>query len=675
VLVMRKQKPSGYFARERWVYISIGFLLVLILGELVRMQIFQAASLNAKGIERRMTSQSLLPVRGTIYDDKGNVLSQSTPAQEVYADPRSLTQLISKHQYTSMSKDVIAQKLGSILGVDSKALLDKLNKDQLWISLAQQVDIAKTDQIRQLKIPGIGFTDEQKRVYLLDSWASSVLGFVNMTGHGVRGIEAYYDKFLYGTPGFSTVQGDSAHNPIIDAQDQTKQPQPGDNLTLTLDSTIQSSIEQQLDDLEKKTQAKSVTILAMDPKTGRILGMGTRPTFNSNNYAATSPDDWVNRAISMNYEPGSTFKVVTGSGALEERVITPDDLFSDPGYLHVGTRTIQNWDYGLRPAGSITFTKGMELSSNVVLAQVGEKLGLVNFYKYLRAFGFGVKTGVDITGEESGLLVPQDKVNNVDLATMSFGQSNMVTPIQLMTALCAVANGGTLYKPYVVDKVTSPDGKIIQQNQPTVVRKVISKETADQMTNVLEHVVTDGTGHLAAIPGFNVAGKSGTAQKVDPKTGGYSNTDFISSFEAYAPAENPKIAVLVIVDSPQGGEHEGGPLCSPYAKTIIEGALQGYNMPVAGDTQSSVTVTPKDAPVRPAPKSVTPERKPLADEVVVPDLTGMTIRQVGETLDKLELHYDFSGTGLAFQQSLLGGKVVIKGTILKVQFAPLHSSP
>ena len=639
------------------------------------MQVFQAASLKAKGLELRMANKSMLPTRGIIYDAKGNVLSQSMPVQEVYADPRSLTQLISKRQYTKLSKEEVAQKLASILSMDSKTILEKLNKDQSWVSLAHQVEISTTDQIRQLKIPGIGFTDEQKRIYLVNSWASSVLGFVNMTGHGIGGIEAYYDKFLYGTPGFSAVEEDPGHNKINDAPDQTEQPQQGNNLTLTLDSTIQYSIEQQLDDLEKATKAKSVTILAMDPLTGKILGMGTRPTFNPNNYADSSANDWVNRAVSMNYEPGSTFKIVTGSAALEEGVISPDEPFNDPGYLRVGPISIKNWDFGQRPASNTTFTQGMELSSNVVLAQVGQKLGLVNFYKYLKAFGFGVKTGVDIAGEESGLLVPQDKAQDIELATMSFGQSNMVTPIQLMTALCAVANGGTLYKPYVVDKITSSDGMVIQQNQPTAVRKVISKETSDQMTNVLEHVVTNGTGHLAAIPGINVAGKSGTAQKVDPLTGRYSTTDYISSFEAYAPAENPKIAVLVVVDSPKGGEHEGGPLCSPYVKKILQGALQEYNIPVARDTQNSVTVTSSNTPVRPLSKPVTPERQPLGGEVVVPDLTGMTIRQAGETLGKSQLHFDFSGSGQAYQQNIPGGKVVTNGTSLEVKFAPLGQSP
>lgn len=672
---MKKATAAGYFSRERVIYSLFILIFAAIMGKLFWLQIFQAAHLSATGLERRSVTQTLMPERGTITDADGNVLSQSVPAQEVYADPKSLTQMISKKQYTKMTKEEIAQKLGSILGLDSKSVLEKLNEDKEWVNLAHQVDMNKADQIRQLKVPGIGFTDEQKRVYPMNSWAASVLGFVNMTGHGIGGIEGYYDKYLYGTPGYSTTEEDPNHHPIIDTPAQIKPPVQGDNLTLTLDSNIQLLIEQQLDALEKLSHAKNVTILAMDPQTGKILGMGTRPTFDPNHYESTSPSDWVNRAISMNYEPGSTFKVVTGSAALDEGVITPDESFNDPGYLKVGPKIIQNWDTGMRPAGAITFTQGMELSSNVVLAQVGEKLGIANFYKYLKAFGFGSQTGVDLQGEESGLIIPQDKARDVDLATMAFGQSNMVTPLQLLTAVCAVANGGTLYKPYIVDTVTSPDGKVVLQNHPTAERKVISKQTAQQMTNVMEHVVTNGTGYLAAIPGINVAGKTGTAQVVDPKTGQYSNTDFISSFEAFAPAENPKIAVLVVADGPQGVDHDGGPLCSPFAKIILQGALQEYNVPVAGNTQNTVSVTPDSTSVRPTPKPVVPERQPLPDETVVPDLTGLTMRQVGETLEKLELHYNFTGSGLVSQQSLPPGKVVPKGTVLNVTFAELGQSP
>ncbi|HUX46744.1 MAG TPA: penicillin-binding transpeptidase domain-containing protein, partial [Desulfosporosinus sp.] len=391
-------------------------------------------------------------------------------------------------------------------------------------------------------------------------------------------------------------------------------------------------------------------------------------------YDKATPDARRNLAIGMSYEPGSTFKIITGSAALEEGVIHPSDTFKDPGYLRIPPRLITNWDSDQKPHGNPTFTQGMELSSNVVLAQVGLKLGKESFYTYLKAFGFGSKTGIDISGEESGLLLPLDKVRDIDLATMSFGQTNSVTPVQLLTAISAVANGGTLYRPYIVDKITTPDGQLVQQQKPTPIRQVISKATAMQMTKILEQVVSAGTGHLAKIPGIKVAGKTGTAQKVDPKTGQYSTTDFIASFAAYAPAEDPKIAVLVIIDSPkEGGSHQGGTLGGPRAKAIIEGALQYYGLPVAKDTESTVTISPSDSAVRPSPKPVIPERTPLSGEVIIPDLTGMTMRQVGVTLAKLELHFNFAGSGLAYLQSPQAGKVVVKGTTVDVQFSSLNA--
>ena len=371
----------------------------------------------------------------------------------------------------------------------------------------------------------------------------------------------------------------------------------------------------------------------------------------------------------MSYEPGSTFKILTGSGALEEGAITPDERFKDPGYLRVGPRLITNWDSDQKPHGSPTFTEGMKLSSNVVLAQVGMKLGKDSFYTFLKAFGLGVKTGIDIAGEESGLLVPKDKSLEIDLATMSFGQANLVTPIQLLTAVSAIANGGTLYKPYIVDKVTAPDGKLIRQNQPIAVRQVISKATAAQMTNILEQVVSDGTGSLAKIPGVKVAGKTGTAQKVDPKAGGYSTTDYIASFAAFAPTENPKIAILIVLDTPKGIIHQGGQIAAPRAKTLLEGALQYYGVPVAKDTLSTISVSSTDPAVRPVPKPLVPERTPLGGEVIVPDITGLTMRQAGAALSKNELHFDFSGSGIVSKQTPAGGKIVTKGSTVVVKFS------
>ena len=665
------KRYNKYFSRDRWVYFGLSLVILLVFGRLITLQIVQASDLKAKGIERRTTDLSLQPERGTIFDAQGKVLAQSIPVKEIYADPKTLSDQITKKQFKSTKEDV-AKELSSILGIDTQTIQDKLNKSLSWISLAHQVDIHKADQIMALKIPGVGMNDEEKRIYPMGTFAASALGIVNLAGHGVEGIESYYDKELFGKPGFRSQEQDTRARSILDALHQSDPSSPGNSITLTLDSTIQYFVEQQLDNLQLATKANSVTILAMDPKTGRVLGMGSRPTFDPTDYSKATPETRRNLAIGMSYEPGSTFKIVTGSAALEEGVIRPDDTFPDPGYLRIPPRLITNWDSDQKPHGNPTFTQGMQLSSNVVLALVSMKLGKSAFFTYLKAFGFGSKTGIDISGEESGLLLPQDKIRDIDLATMSFGQANSVTPIQLLSAISAVANGGTLYRPYIVDKITTPDGQLVQQHKPTPVRQVISKATASQMTNILEQVVSDGTGHLAQIPGVNVAGKTGTAQKVDPKTGAYSTTDFIASFTAFAPAEDPKIAVLVIVDTPKEGEsHQGGMLGGPPTKAIIEGALQYYGLPVAKDTQSTVSISPSDTTVRPTPKPVTPERSPVGGEVVIPDLTGMTMRQAGEILAKSELRFNFTGSGLVNQQSPQAGKVVTKGTTIDIKFSSL----
>lgn len=670
-MIKKRKRTNFYFKRDRWVPFLLLLVILIVIFRLVTLQIVQAADLKAKGIERRTTDQAVQPERGVIYDAQGNVLAQSIPVKEIYADPKTLADQIVKYPKIGTKAD-LAKQIADILGINSQDILDKLNKDLSGVSLAHQVDIKKADEIMALKIPGVVLKNEQKRVYPMGTLAASALGIVKLDGHGAEGIELFYDKELYGTAGFLSQETDTRARTILDAANQNDTGSAGQQLTLTIDSTIQYFIEQQLDELQKSTNANSVTILAMDPMTGKVLGMGSRPTFDPNEYTKTSAEVRKNLALSLTYEPGSTFKPITGSAALEEGAVTPDETFLDPGFLNIPPRTITNWDSDQKPHGNPTFTEGMMLSSNVVLAQVGKKLGKDNFYKYLSAFGFGSKTGIDIAGEESGLLLLIDKVREIDLATMSFGQTNAVTPIQLLTAISAIANGGTLYRPYVVDKISSSDGTLIQQQKPTPVRQVISKATATQMTSILEQVVSNGTGGLAKINGINVAGKTGTAQKVDPKTGEYSTTDFIASFAAFAPAEDPKIAVLIVIDTPKTSEsHQGGTLAAPIAKAIIEGALQYYGIPVSNDTEGTVTMLPTDTAVRPTAKAVVPERTPLAGEVVIPDLTGMAMRQVGDTLLKAELHFNFIGSGLVNKQDPLPGKVVIKGTTINVNFSSL----
>ncbi len=667
------KKTSCYFTREWVIYAIFIAVAVAIIGKLAFLQIYNASELIARGATFRVNSQAMIYERGMIVDAQGNILAKSVKAKDIYADPKTLHKTLARSNTNSTVEEItqkteeIAIQIAQILEVDSKPIFKLLTKDLSWVSLARQVDLDKAEQIAKLKITGIGFTDTYKRVYPTCNIASSVMGIVNMAGDGVEGVEYAYNAELKGEKELKPPR-DSGQNSLEDNQHI----RPGYNLTLTLDSTIQHLVEQELDSIVEKSHPQRAVILAMDPMTGKILGMGSRPSFDPNDFAKTNANDRKNLAINMIYEPGSTFKIITGAAALEENVISPDQMFDDPGYYIVGSRRITNWDSDKKAHGKISFSDGMRLSSNVVLAKVGEALGIETFYTYLKSFGFGSRTKIDISGEEQGLLVDKKIVKEIELATMSFGQANLVTPIQLLSAISAVANGGKLIQPYVVDKITNSRNEILVQNNSRVIRQVISSSTSKSMTDILVNVVDKGTGSRAKIPGIKVAGKTGTAQKIDPKTGRYSDTDYVASFVAYAPADSPKIAVLVVVDTPKGEIIQGGTLAAPHAKKIIENTLQYYGIPVSASTPSKLTDLSEidlqpDKETKPT-KPVTPTKTPGKGEVIVPDLKGLTIRQVGETLGKLDLRYHFIGSGLAQKQNPEPGMIVNVGDTIEVLF-------
>ncbi|MDJ0304593.1 MULTISPECIES: penicillin-binding transpeptidase domain-containing protein [Dehalobacter] len=670
------KKTKQYFYREWVIYGLLIGLSVLILGRLFYLQVINSAELKARGADFQAIRQTMLYERGTIMDAQGNVLAKSVPVKDVYADPRMLDKSIAKDKTLTseqilQKKEKIAENIAAILGEDKNDILTLLRKDLAWVSLKRQVDISTAEKIKELDIQGIGFSDNYKRSYPAGEMGAAILGIVNMAGDGVEGLEYSYNAELKGEANLENPVETDQNNEI---QDNV---QSGDNLTLTLDSTIQHLIEHELDDIVAETKPQRAVILAMDPKTGKILGMGSRPSYDPSNYASTKPDQRKNLAISMIYEPGSTFKIITGSAALEENAINTTQLFKDPGYWVVGGRRITNWDSDKKAHGNITFVDGMKLSSNVVLAQVGQKLGRDLFYTYLKSFGFGSLTDIDISGEERGLLIDKSRVKSLELATMSFGQANLVTPIQLLTAICAVANGGQLMQPYIVENIKNKDGEIVSKTQPKIVRQVISKTTSKTMSDILVSVVDSGTGSRAKIPGIKVAGKTGTAQKIDPETGKYSDTDYIVSFVGYAPANDPKIAVLVVIDTPHAPVIQGGTLGGPRVKNIIEGTLQYYGVPVSAETPSDLTKVDPDVLAEQAAakngnteadKNSPPARQAGEGEVLVPDLKGLTIRQAGELLGKLDLRYEFGGSGLAYKQSPEAGKVVNRGDTIEVLF-------
>jgi len=652
----KDKNKDKYFAREWFIYIGLIVVCILIFGKLFYLQILNASELKARATTFRGVSHNLPYERGMILDNQENILAKSVAAKDIYADPKTVTKFLEKNE--SLTKQQIADSIAGILESDSQEILDLLEKDLSWVSIERQVDLDKANQIADLDIEGIGFTNTFKRVYPTGQLTSPILGIVNMA----EGIEYYYNNELMGQKSYQLQLNDSSENQQFDSR-------TGYNLTLSLDSTIQHLVEQELDKIVENTQPKRASILAMDPMSGKILAMGSRPTFDSNNYLNTNAEQRKNLNISMIYEPGSTFKIITAAAALEENLVTPEKLFDDPGYLKVGPRTITNWDSDRTVRGKISFAEGMRISSNVVLAQVGEILGKDIFYTYLKSFGFGSRTRVDIAGEEQGLLIDNSRVKELELATMSFGQANLVTPIQLLTAISAVANGGTLYQPYILDSISNKDGTVLYKNEPRAIREVLSKSTSKTLSDILVDVVDKGTGSRAKIPGIKVAGKTGTAQKIDPTTSMYSETDLIVSFVAYAPADNPKIAVLVVIDTPQAEIIQGGTLAGPSAKQIIEGTLQYYGIPVNTGTPSNLEeLTPQD-PVDENSEPILPNKQPGKGEVSVPDLTGLTIRQAGEQLGELELRYKFTGSGLASQQFPEAGQIVNKGDYIEVVFS------
>jgi len=664
------KREQEYFFREWFIYILLSLIALLIFSKLFYLHIINADELKARGATLRDNNQTMIYERGMIVDAQGTILAKSVAAKDIYADPKALTSYltnknknITSQELTAARKD-IAAKIALILNKDDKNILDLISKDLSWVSLARQIDLDKANEISKLQIPGIGFTDTYKRIYPAGTMGSSILGIVNMAGDGVEGLEYSYNEELNGEKVLKTSSANNAKEEQFRNNVQT-----GYNLSLTLDSTIQHLVEQELDSIIKDTHPARAVILAMDPKSGKILGMGSRPTFDPNAFANTKAEDRKNLAIGMIYEPGSTFKIITGAAALEEGVVTPDTKYNDPGYIVVGSRKITNWDSDQKAHGLIPFADGMKLSSNVVLAQVGQSLGKESFYTYLKSFGFGSKTKIDIAGEEQGLLLNIKNVKNLELSTMSFGQANLVTPIQLLTGICAVANGGNLMQPYIVDKITAKNGEVLQTNKPKMVGQVISPTTSKTMTDILVSVVDNGTGSRAKILGVKVAGKTGTAQKIDPKTGQYSNTDYMVSFVGYAPADDPKIAVLVIIDTPKAAIVQGGTLSGPHVKEIIESTLQYYGIPVSAGTPSNIVNLSDLTPANDNPKTVTPENTPGEGEVVVPNVIGLTIRQAGEELGKKNLRYRFAGTGLATKQFPEPGKVINQGDTVEVIFS------
>lgn len=699
---------TNVIIRKRIAHLFL--LLLCILGLLVLrlgyLQFVRGDDLRQKAINNRMRDIPVEAKRGTIYDRNGNELVTSVSADSVYAIPGHIK-----------DPQNVAAKLAPILDMDQKKLYQILTRKSSFEWLKRKINADASKKIKDLKISGLGFAEESRRYYPQDNLAPQILGFTGTDNQGLMGVEAAYDKDLKGVPGEIVVEHDAGGRDIPQALEQYKAPKQGNNLVLTLDKTIQQFTERELDKIVAAYHPKNAVIIVMDPKTGEILAMGSRPTFSLSHWSEAPKDVWDrNPAIWYNYEPGSTFKIVTTASALQEGTVKPSDRFYDPGYVKVADRTIRCWLAGGH--GSESFEEVVQNSCNPGFVQVGLNLGKERFYKYIRAFGFGQPTDIGLPGEADGIMIPEKQATNLNIATMAIGQSIAVTPIQLVTAAAAVANGGNLIKPHLVKSITDQTGQVLESFKPQVVRRVISEETAKTAARLLQNVVFKGSGRNAYVNGYAAAGKTGTAQVVGER-GGYVSGKYVASFVGFAPVNDPKMVALVMISEPQGGQYYGGAIAAPVFSSLALDTLRYMGVPEqknlpkpktpfgVQDEPTEVTVPQVvNLPVDQAQKllresdlafetrgdgrvvygqipesgakvlsgttvvlDLQPRNQDQSGDVTVPDLTGLTVKQAGDLLQNLDLNLNPSGSGTARSQSPKPGSKLPRGSIVQVEFA------
>jgi len=546
------------------LWVLLGFALVLV-GRLFYLQVIQGSFLASKAEQAHQLVREIDPPRGRIYDRNGKILASNITVYRLYATP----------QYVE-DPESAAQQLSPLIGVPAKEIADKLKQDVPWVSIATRLTTEQKEKIEALHIPGIGFEPQTARAYPNGSLAAQVLGFTNFENVGSYGVEGEYNNYLSGEPGKMIAEQDPAGNWIPVAQRQVIPPKPGADVQLTIDATVQYYAEEVLQKTVKEQKAKGGSIIVMDPYTGEILAMASYPTFNPQEfYNVRNTSVFANPAISSAYEPGSTFKIITMAAGLAAGVITPDTRIDDKGYLNVYGYTIHNWDG--RPHPNESMTEVLMNSANVGAAYVSTKLGEDRFYRKVQDFGFGAKTGIDLQGEATGILVLPSSKNwsPINLYTNAYGQGIAVTPIQLITAQAAVANGGLLMRPYVVSKIER-NGKVIKENRPTVVRRVLSRQVAETLKSMMKTVVEEGEYQVARIPGYSVGGKTGTASV--PVNGQYDPNVTIASFIGYSPVKHPKFIALIKIDQPKGSRW-GSEVAAPAFKELARKLYTYYNIP------------------------------------------------------------------------------------------------
>lgn len=622
-------KKAGISAKKRLVFMLICFqvLLVLLGIRIFYLQYFKADYYQKLAFEQQTRDRLIAPQRGDILDRNGVALATTKSAASVSVIHAQI-----------QNEEEVARQLAEILELDYNTVLEKAQKKVALTRIKTKVDAETAKKIENLQLKGVKVDEDIQRIYPFKSLASQVIGFVGKDNQGIIGLESKYEDYLKGEQGKIMTQTDGRGREIVNGDRIRVEPVPGASLVTSIDVNIQQFAEQTLEKVLSYKQAKRGSIIVMNPRNGEIYAMAGKPDFDLNKpfeindeslksawdtLSAKEQNDalnkmWRNFNINDTYEPGSTFKVITSAAGLEEGAVTENDSFNCGGGREVGGRYIKCWR-SPRSHGTETFIQGVQNSCNPVFMDVAARLGSDTFYEYMLKFGFDKKTGIDLPGEAVGIMHKKENIGPVELATMSFGQSFQITPMQLLRAVSSVINGGTLITPHFGIELRDREGNTTKVFEYDTSQKSISKETSDRMRPILESVVQVGSGNKTYIPGYRIGGKTATSEKLPRRSGKY-----IASFCAFAPAEDPQVIALVLIDEPQG-VYYGGQVAGPVMKELLENIL-----PYLG-------VSPQYNEEELKMKGVAP--------VTVPDFTGKAINEVKEELSKLNLTADINGDG------------------------------
>jgi cell division protein FtsI (penicillin-binding protein 3) len=628
-------------------------LWALVIGiRLVHLQVLGRDFFEQQGTRQSERTLNLDPRRGPILDRAGRPLAVSVDAESLYAVPQDVA-----------SAPATAQALARALALDAagrREVLGRLQqKSRAFVWIQRKLDPTTARRVRELQLEGIGFLTEHRRYYPQRELLAHVLGYVGLDNEGMSGVEHAFEKEIRGRAAKVVVHTDARRRPVA----QTERPSTdGAAVTLTIDEAIQHIAERELDRSMTETQAQAGSVVVVEPFSGEVLAMAGRPAFNPNRYNAYPSSRWRNRAVSDAFEPGSIFKIVTAAAGIQENVIAPGELLDcGNGRIEIAGTVINDHQVFDR----LSFAQVVARSSDIGMIRVAQRLGRENFARYVRDFGFGAPTGIDLPGESAGLFRPTARWSALSLPSLSFGQEIGVTALQITMATAAVANGGYLMRPLIVKRVEDNQGRLIRETKPLVVRRVLEPETVDTLTSILQQAVSAGTGHRAAVPGYVVAGKTGTAQKVDA-TGRYSMIDHVASFVGFAPAARPALVVLASLDTPRGEHNEGGDVAAPLFARVAEGALRVLAVPpddgarvlravaVVPDNLTPVAYRPR-APVRP---QVAP---PTDDPALMPDLRGRPAREAAIAAARRGLVVELRGSGQVIAQTPEAGAEIEPG--------------